>query len=91
MYILSLVGSKYSVVFIDDFFKKYFIYFMRSKDKTFDKFQEFKAKVKAKNKKQNFNPINKHGYKISKPHICKFLESQWFKEITYNSNYILIE
>jgi len=41
----SLRASLYYVTFIDDFSCKTWIYFMKSKDEVFDKFQEFKAEV----------------------------------------------
>jgi hypothetical protein len=41
----SLTRCEYFVTFIDDFYKKTWIYFMRAKDKVFSRFQEFKALV----------------------------------------------
>ena len=41
----SLSGSQYFVAFIDDYSRKSFVYFMRHKSETFQKFLEFKAQV----------------------------------------------
>jgi len=43
--IASTSRSKYYVIFIDDFSRKCWIFFMRKKDETFSKFVEFKALV----------------------------------------------
>ena len=41
----SLSGYVYYVSFIDDFSRKTWIYFMKSKDEVFNKFKEFKALI----------------------------------------------
>jgi hypothetical protein len=41
----SLGGSLYYVSFIDDFFRKTWIYFLRKKLEVFEKFEEFKSLV----------------------------------------------
>jgi hypothetical protein len=41
----SLTGSLYYVVFIDDFSRKSWIFFMKTKGQVFSRFQEFKALV----------------------------------------------
>jgi transposase InsO family protein len=41
----SLTGNIYYVSFIDDSSRKTWIYFMKTKDEVFSKFQEFKALV----------------------------------------------
>jgi hypothetical protein len=41
----SLIGSLYHVVFIDDFSRKSWIFFMKTKGHVFSQFQEFKALV----------------------------------------------
>lgn len=45
MLVKSLAGSLYYVAFIDDFSRKTWIYFMKTKDEVFDKFREFKVEV----------------------------------------------
>ena len=41
----SLSGYAYYVSFIDDFFRKAWIYFVKNKDEVFSKFKEFKALI----------------------------------------------
>lgn len=41
----SLSGSKYFLTFIDDFSRKVWIFFLRTKDEAFQKFEEWKALV----------------------------------------------
>ncbi|UYV72349.1 hypothetical protein LAZ67_9002732 [Cordylochernes scorpioides] len=41
----SLGGSKYFFVLVDDFSRRTFIYFLKNKDETLGKFEEFKARV----------------------------------------------
>jgi hypothetical protein len=45
MLVASLQGASYYVMFIDDFSKKTWIFFMKTKDEVFSWFQEFKAQV----------------------------------------------
>jgi hypothetical protein len=45
MSVESVSGFKYFVLFIDDYSKKTWIYFLKAKDEVFDKFQEFRALV----------------------------------------------
>jgi hypothetical protein len=45
MSVASLQGSSYYVTFIDDFSKKTWIFFMKTKDEVFSRFIEFKAQV----------------------------------------------
>jgi transposase InsO family protein len=40
-----LGGSLYYVIFINDYSRKNWLYFMKTKDKEFNKFQEFKANI----------------------------------------------
>ena len=48
----SLAGNKYFVTFIDDFSKKVWIYFLKTKDEVFSKFREWKAEVETKTEKE---------------------------------------
>ena len=41
----SLSGYLYCAIFIDDFSRKTWIYFLKTKNETFNKFQDFKALV----------------------------------------------
>jgi transposase InsO family protein len=45
MSVASILGSMYYVSFIDDFSCKTWIYFLKTKDEVFSRFQEFKALV----------------------------------------------
>lgn len=48
----SLSGCRYFLTFIDDYSRKTYIYFLRSKDQVFDKFREYKALVEKQTGKQ---------------------------------------
>ena len=48
----SLNGFLYYVIFIDDYSRKYWIYFLKNKSETFDKFKEFKAFIEHQSNKQ---------------------------------------
>jgi hypothetical protein len=45
MSVESVSGFKYFVLFIDDYSRKTWIYFLKNKDEVFDRFQEFRALV----------------------------------------------
>ena len=45
MSLSSLSGYVYYVSFIDEFFRKTWIYFMKNKDEVFSKFKKFKALI----------------------------------------------
>ncbi|UYV82191.1 hypothetical protein LAZ67_21001303 [Cordylochernes scorpioides] len=40
-----LGGSRYFFVLVDDFSRRTFVYFLKTKDETFDRFRDFKARV----------------------------------------------
>jgi hypothetical protein len=44
----SLGGFLYYVIFIDDYSKKCWIYFLKDESETFDKFKEYKALIEKK-------------------------------------------
>ena len=48
----STTRHKYFVIFIDDFSRKCWIFFMKKKDDTFSKFIEFKAQVEKENENE---------------------------------------
>jgi transposase InsO family protein len=48
----SIAKHKYYVIFVDDFSRKCWIFFMHKKDQTFSKFCEFKALVEKESRKQ---------------------------------------
>jgi hypothetical protein len=41
----SISGHVYYVSFIDDYYHKTWVYFLKSKDEVFNKFKEFKALI----------------------------------------------
>jgi hypothetical protein len=43
MSILSISGCQYYVTFIDDYSRRTWIFFIKTKDKVFSQFREFKA------------------------------------------------
>jgi hypothetical protein len=45
MPVKSLGGSSYYVIFIDDYSRKTWLYLLKTKDKVFNKFQEFKEEI----------------------------------------------
>ena len=56
----SLSGYVYYVYFIDDFFRKTWIYFLKNKDEVFSKFKEFKSLIEnqIENKIKTFRSDN---------------------------------
>ena len=48
----STTKNKYYMIFVDDFSRKCWIYFMQKKDQTFSKFCEFKALVEKDTRKK---------------------------------------
>jgi hypothetical protein len=52
MTVSSLGGFLYYVTFIDDFSWKTWIYFIKTKDEVFSRFQEFKAQVENMTRKK---------------------------------------
>ena len=56
MQITSLSGYSYYASFIDDYSRKNWIYFLKKKNKVFERFKEFKALVE--------NILEKQDYKI---------------------------
>ena len=52
MIVPSLGGFLYYVIFIDDFSWKTWIYFMKTKDEVFSRFQEFRTQVENLTRKQ---------------------------------------
>ena len=52
MSMASMKGAFYYVTLIDDFSRKTWIYFMRTKDEVFSRFKEFKALVENLTRKK---------------------------------------
>ena len=53
MSVASITGRMYYVSFIDDFSHKTWIYFLKTKNEAFSKFQEFKALVENQTRKKS--------------------------------------
>ena len=71
----SLSGYVYYVYFIDDFSRKTWIYFLKSKDEVFSKFMEFKALIKnhTENKIKIFQLDNGGEFTYNKlKDLCKY-------------------
>jgi transposase InsO family protein len=64
MPVRSLGGSLYYVIFIDDYSRKTWLYILKTKDKVFNKFHEFKVEMKnLTNKKiKTLGTDNGRGY-----------------------------
>ena len=58
---LSLSGQEYYVTFIDDFFRKIWIYFLKTKGEVFAWFKEFKALVENQTRKKIKVPRSDRG------------------------------
>ena len=50
--VASIAKHRYYVIFVDEFSRKCWIFFMQKKDQTFSKFCEFKALVEKESGKQ---------------------------------------
>ena len=49
MSVQSFSGFSYYVIFIDDYSRKTWIYFLKTKDEVFDRFKEFRTLVENQN------------------------------------------
>jgi hypothetical protein len=49
---VSIGGASYYVTFIDDYSRKTWIYFMKTKDEVFSRFQEFKDLVENQTRRK---------------------------------------
>jgi hypothetical protein len=78
MLVASITGSMYYVSFIDDFSCKTWIYFLKTKDEVFSRFEEFKALVEYQ--------IEKGGEYTSKEFrgFCKEARIKREMTVTYN-------
>jgi transposase InsO family protein len=67
----SLSGCLYYVIFIDDYSRKCWIYLLKAKSDTFDKFKEYKAFIEKK--------IGKHIRALRTDNGREF-ETLWFED-----------
>jgi transposase InsO family protein len=71
MPVISLGGSLYYVIFIDDYSRKTWLYLLKKKDEVFSKFQEFKAEIEnLTNKKIKTLRIDNGGEYTSKEFVA---------------------
>ena len=82
MLVSSLAGYNYYVTFIDDFSKRMWIYFMKTKDEIFSQFREFKALMENQTEKiKVMGTTNEGEYTSNKfKDLCK--EAGITKELT---------
>jgi hypothetical protein len=70
MLVKSLGGSSYYVIFIDDYSRNNWLYLLKTKDKVFNKFQEFKVEIEnLSNKKIKTLRTNNGGEYTSKEFV----------------------
>jgi hypothetical protein len=87
MYLTSLSGSLYYVVFIDDFSRKSWIFFMKTKGQVFSRFQEFKSLVQNQiGKKIKFLRLENGGEYTSKESMDFFAGDDIRRELTIPYN-----
>jgi transposase InsO family protein len=87
MLVRSLGGSLYYVIFIDDYSRKMWLYLLKSKDKVFNKFQEFKAEIEnLTNKKIKTLRIDNGGEYTSKEFIAFSKSAGIRRELTVPHN-----
>jgi transposase InsO family protein len=72
MSLASLTGCLYYVIFIDDFSRKYWILFMKTKGKVFIRFQEFKALVENQTGKKIRVPRTDNGGEYTSKEFMEF-------------------
>ena len=58
---LSLSGHEYYVTFIDDYSRKTWIYFLKTKDEVFARFKEFKALGRTKLERRSTRKVPRRG------------------------------
>ena len=72
----SICGSVYFLMFIDDFSRKFWIYFLRHKSETFAKFKYFKAEAKKHSGKYVKSLRSYGGGEYSSKEFANFCKSQ---------------
>ena len=83
----SLCGYLYYVLFIDDFSQKTWIYFLKTKNETFGKFQEFKAIVENQSSRGIRALRSNHGGEYTSTKFDGFCQKEGIKReliVPYN-------
>jgi hypothetical protein len=85
--VISLGGSLYYVIFIDDYSRKTWLYLLKSKDEVFNKFQEFKAEIEnLTNKKIKTLRTDNEGEYTSKEFVAFCKSAGIRRELTIPHN-----
>lgn len=82
----SLGGSKYFLTFIDDYSRMCFIYFLKTKDETYEKFIDFKHLVEKQQNKQIKILRTDNGGEYCSKEFEKFLKNNGIVHQKTNSN-----
>ena len=83
----SLSGYLYYVIFIDDYSRKTWIYFLKTKGETFGKFQEFKALVEKQTSKNIYALRTDNGGEFESHYFDGFCKEEGIKRqliVPYN-------
>lgn len=78
----SFAGSRYVLLFIDDFTRKTHVYFLKNKSETFDKFREYKAEVENETGKSIKVLRSDNGTEYCNGKFKSFLKSAGIKHQT---------
>jgi transposase InsO family protein len=82
-----LGGSLYYVIFIDDYSRKTWLYLLKTKDKVFNKFQEFKAEIENLTNKNIKTLRTDNGGEYTSKEFISFCKSAGIKrELTAPHN-----
>eukprot|EP01018_Ginkgo_biloba_P014433 Gb_10172 [translate_table: standard] len=82
----SLGGAKYFLTFTDDFSRKVWVYFLKNKSETLEKFKDFKKQVEESNKKIKVLKTDKGGEYRSREfeRFCKVNDIKRYLIVAYN-------
>lgn len=78
----SFGGSRYVLLFIDDFTRKTHVYFLKTKNETFDKFREYKAEVEKQTSRSIKCLRSDNGTEYCNGKFHNFLKSAGIKHQT---------
>lgn len=81
----SLGGYRYFALFIDDFSRKIFVYFLKNKNNVFDEFKLFKSRVERETGKKIKTLRTDNGCEFLSSVFSRFLESEGIqRQLTCN-------